>query len=410
MVLAAIVVGRYADLVLPVEYLVRPLVVAAVLAAVIGMVSLVAGSWAAPAASGLALIIGLGNLTVALCLSAVILAIVLLRKRGRLAAAPETAILEAAGIFLVLGSIRAVGVTTLPTTAGYDPTADGPPMVVIMLDGYPRSDTLAGFGFDNEPFLAALDARGFDRYPESRSAHVSTHRTLQALLTDEVVTDEPIPPDELRAIRLRLTVPPGFVEIDPPVGFVTMNAGPHIPTVGPTDFEADLIGQSVLGTLAPDWAWIGLMAGLRGASQDELDLVATTDAPRAFAHLMTPHPPFFYANGGEGEPSCWPPCGLYAHTFEEMGISRDAWDEGMRAQVAALNDQLLRTIDRVLDRHPDAVIVLFSDHGGRADTTDIEELHRSFLAARTPGHPGLYAAKPAAEDVIRTLLGAYGSN
>jgi len=56
------------------------------------------------------------------------------------------------------------------------------------------------------------------------------------------------------------------------------------------------------------------------------------------------------------------------------------------------------------------VIVLFSDHGGRADWEDEAELHRSFLAARTPGHPGLYADNPKAEEVIRTLLGAYGSN
>ncbi len=56
------------------------------------------------------------------------------------------------------------------------------------------------------------------------------------------------------------------------------------------------------------------------------------------------------------------------------------------------------------------MIVLFSDHGGRADRADEAELHRSFLAARTPDHPELYAANPEAEEVIRTLLGAYGSN
>ncbi len=138
-------------------------------------------------------------------------------------------------------------------------------------------------------------------------------------------------------------VPPGFVEIDPPVGFVTMDAGPHIPTVGPTDFEAQLIGQSVVGTLVPDWAWIGSHGGPGASIEDELELVATTDAPRVFAHLMAPHPPFFYADGGRAaDASCWPTCGLLRSHLRGDGHQPGRLGRaGMRAQVAALNEQLL---------------------------------------------------------------------
>ena len=101
---------------------------------------------------------------------------------------------------------------------------------------------------------------------------------------------------------------------------------------------------------------------------------------------------------------------MLAFTYDHMEISRDEWEAGMGTQVAALNKRLLSTIDEVLARHPDAVIVLFSDHGGRADSDDTAELHRSFLAARTPDHPRLFANAPFAEEVIRTLLRSYRSN
>jgi len=285
-------------------------------------------------------------------------------------------------------------------------------MVVILLDGYPRLDTLRQLGIDNQPFVDALEARGFDHYPDSHSEHTSTHRTLQAALTDQVVSNDPVATTELRTIRRQLVVPPGFVEVDPPVGFITMEAGPHILTPGPTDLEARLVAESALGVLAPDVAWNALISGLRDGVDAELATIATGDDRRVFVHVMDPHPPFLYP---WGDPPtiprwCWPECGMYAYTFAELGISREAWAEGMAAQINGLNARILTTIDQVLDRDLDAVIVLFSDHGGRADAADTAELHRSFLAARTPGHPHLYGDAPLAADVIRVLLDAYESN
>ena len=93
--------------------------------------------------------------------------------------------------------------------------------------------------------------------------------------------------------------------------------------------------------------------------------------------------------------------------MESMGVTEDRWADGMAGQLQVLNARLLETIDRVVDRHPDAVIVLFSDHGGRTSTADLDEWHRSFLAARTPGHPGLFSDEPRRDTIIRTLLSTY---
>ena len=51
-----------------------------------------------------------------------------------------------------------------------------------MLDAYARQDTLASMGLDNEPFLAALEARGFDVYRDSRSNYTWTSSTLASML------------------------------------------------------------------------------------------------------------------------------------------------------------------------------------------------------------------------------------
>jgi hypothetical protein len=57
---------------------------------------------------------------------------------------------------------------------------------------------------------------------------------------------------------------------------------------------------------------------------------------------------------------------------------------------------------------PNGVIVLFSDHGARYSLEMQEtEWPRSFLAARTPGHPDLFGEQPAPTILLRRLLETY---
>jgi hypothetical protein len=67
---------------------------------------------------------------------------------------------------------------------------------------------------------------------------------------------------------------------------------------------------------------------------------------------------------------------------------------GFGSYLGWLNRQLIETIDQLVARYPDVEIVLFSDHGGRFLESDKEEWHRTFLAARTPIRPGLFANSP----------------
>jgi hypothetical protein len=414
LVFAAVILGRFADDVFPAAYLLRPMAAALLLAAVLGVVSLVAAGYAPAVSAGLALMVGVPTPATALSMVAALLGLAFLRRRGRWAGQGESAALVLAFSFFALGAIRALPVIHVPA-----PSAEtvgegerGVPMVLFLLDGYPRSDTLDSLGIDNSAFIARLEERGFEHYPAAHSLNRSTHRTLQAMLTDDEVTDTPVNVEELREIHWRLPVPAGFVAVDPPIGFVTLGSGRHLAPGGPNDFEADLLGRSIIGTVFPDTGWALLLSGMRAGLDSALDLATATDAPRVFVHLMVPHRPFLYGPGGttDLQRRCWPECQVFADSMQDMGITREQWTEGMAAQLEAIHPRLLDAIDQILAGKPTAVIVLFSDHGGRMDEADRDEWHRSFLAARTPGHPGLFADAPRPDTVIRKLLEAYGTD
>jgi hypothetical protein len=172
---------------------------------------------------------------------------------------------------------------------------------------------------------------------------------------------------------------------------------------GLNDFEIGLVSASVIGSLASEWAAGVVGSSLRMHFEGSLDLVTSSTSPRLFAHLMAPHPPFVYA---DGLAPCWPGCGIFEANAEALGISIHEWGEQMARQLPAVNERILATIDDLLAADPDTVIVLFSDHGGRYGAEN-DEWHRSFLAARTPGHPDLFATEPHPHAVLRLVSSAY---
>ena len=60
--------------------------------------------------------------------------------------------------------------------------AGAPDIYVILLDEYPRTDTLAAvFGFDNRPFIDALTELGFEESAQSHSNYNATSPTLVSM-------------------------------------------------------------------------------------------------------------------------------------------------------------------------------------------------------------------------------------
>lgn len=244
----------------------------------------------------------------------------------------------------------------------------GDSVFLILLDGYPRADTLDALGVEISGFVSELEERGFDHYPSATSQHFSTWHTLTYMTTGE----SPSIDTTKHEMRASWTLPAGFVTVAPPLGSLTIPDVPVLNPGGPTTFEAALLRGSLVAPFVGDH----VMDGMRYQLDRSLDVLARTDETRVFAHLLAPHIPFLY-DGEEpkGVPECWPDCNPFDTTVnrEEIG-----------GYLEWLNPRLLETVDAILANHPTAEIVLFSDHGGRFDRNDPNEWRRVFFAARTP--------------------------
>jgi hypothetical protein len=131
--------------------------------------------------------------------------------------------------------------------------------------------------------------------------------------------------------------------------------------------------------------------------------MVASDAGRTFAHVLVPHPPLLYSGGLS---DCWPGCNIFDVEAAKLGISVREWSARMAGQLDAVNARVLSAVDAIIERDSQAVIVLFSDHGGRYDV-DLPEVHHTFLVARTPGNPRLFEAEPHPHALLRLTLGAY---
>jgi hypothetical protein len=405
MVTLVVVVAN--EVAIPLDFLLRPAAVVLLPALIIGLVCGLVGAVGRVAAVVAGVIVILPELWVLAVGLAGIEAIIWLAQRRVVTTRLGVGQLA---VFTVLVLFAVSLLRLAPSVADYAAAdsgpvdAPGPPVYLLLLDGYPRADELAKLGIDTSGFIGELEARGFDHYPDATSAHQWTHRTLQAMVAGSAdgIPDEAGWNTEEQAVRAALRLPTGFVAIDPPASHVVMRGGRQLTAGGMNDFEVHLLGMSLGGALARDWAAALVADSLRGHFEGSLRLLASSDSSRTFAHVLAPHPPFLYAGGVA---QCWPDCGIFDVTPSSLGMSLEEWADGMSEQLVAVNARVMTAVDDILERHPNAVIVLFSDHGGKFDGA--AELHHTFLAARTPGRPGLFEAEPHPHALLRLTMEAY---
>jgi len=438
--LAGYILGRFANDAFPTYYLYRPLAAAVPLAVVIGLLVAWRSTTYAPMVAGavVAAITFWASWTrfaVPILLVGVALLVVarVVRRRGRtlptLPRAVSTAATVFIGVFFASGLVRAV-LTLEGPIAPVEASADasGPNLYLVLLDGYPRGDTLMNdFGIDNAPFEQALEGRGFDMYRDALSDRRNTDFTLLALLNGTTVG---VPPDtdlsqegqwERRRQLSEAVLPIQAQEagyeywvVDSPAGFVTFTAGTHIQNGGINTLEEYMLASSALGPVVK-LAWptfpTDSVRDHFDHSVDSIVSLADPDSHRlVLGHLFEPHLPFLWDTAGNPEPvpEFWPRWSLFVWQIEHVGMSVDEFGDLLAGDLATVNPRLLAMVDEIVARDPGAVIVLFSDHGSRYSLELQEtEWHRSFLAARTPGHQNLFGPEPTTTDILRTLLPTY---
>lgn len=379
------VLAHWADRAMPPSYLIRPLLAAALIAVVVGAVSWPAGRFAVPVSAALAAGIAAMSLWVVLGAAVVALVVLVARMLGRPVEVSK-ALTVGAVVFLVGGIVRVVPLLSWPmSTAEAAESVGGPPTFVVLLDGYPRPDTLASLGIDVSPFLDDLAGRGFTHYPDAYTTEGWTHHTLTTVFGGTPTEDVFGSGAQRRAAKGSWHLPADFAYIAPPIGHVTIPGARQIGPDGLTNFEIDLLRRSALGRV--DWVGELVMDGLRDRLDSSLDLLAETEERRVFAHLLAPHTPFLYGADGEPMPApgCWPGCEIFDIDVDRLGITLDEWAAGAAGYLEYLNGRIIEAVDAIIARHPDAVVVLFSDHGGRYTYTEPEEWRRSFLTTRGVG-------------------------
>jgi hypothetical protein len=282
----------------------------------------------------------------------------------------------------VAGSMVALGAVDAPheelTDLRLAPSDPGelPDVYYIILDRYAGSTALAEtYEFDNEPFLSALEERGFKVARNAHSNYIKTPFSLASSLSldyvdadalkaeaDNAKDREPIH----RLLRDRLAVPTALKEL----GYEYLHVGnwwtPSATNVdadrtfhydGQDEFSTALAQTTLLRAVnepesAPTdpWDWRVLREHTRYAL-DKLDEIPALPGPKfVFAHLLLPHDPYVFDTDGS--------------FMDRAQVARQGQVDSYRRQLSYANDRMLQMVDRILAQSgPDAVIMLQADEG-----------------------------------------------
>jgi hypothetical protein len=457
---AAIVVHVWAGTAIHPSAMVRPFIIAMVIAiALVVLLTLVSRSrdLGALAATAVALWLIAANAypTIVLVLvPAFILLVALgLAKRGQPWRLGE--IITRGMTFVVVITVIAVGLQTVQSgalgravsdvqldLAGLGPTVapnpGDPDVYLILLDGYPGADAAAlDPTWDATAFGAALRERNFDVPDPTHSNYLQTLMTLASVfdmrhLADIPSLGPPYGPAELDGFRLRRAINDsqglanlhdrGYELTSIASGFAQpelRRVDHFIEPVGLDEYEVGVMRETgageVLMFLAPDLPG-ELQRNRIATSLEALTSEATraSDRPKfVFAHIAGPHPPYVY--DASGNPRRDGLSVYYADSGRDRGIDRlDALRLHL-AQSTYIAGRTLDAVDRILatSKAP-PVIVIFSDHGSgsgfdqaRPLESDLVERSSNILAVYSPGHPGLFAAPTTPVNILPRIFDAY---
>lgn len=256
-----------------------------------------------------------------------------------------------------------------------DDPDDLPDIYYIVMDRYGGPTALREtYGYDNEPFLAELETRGFRIARHAHANYIKTPLSLVSSLNMTLLdaaslrrqaTDGSDRGPIQRMLGQRLVVPAALKAI----GYQYVHLG-NWWTPTQTNVDADRVlrydGQDELTSVlaqttllramsgpdaAPtdpwDWEWMRdhVLYGLRS-----LDEVPGVPGPKyVFAHLLIPHPP--YVIDADGSP------------MERSDIARQGDRDSYIRFLRYGNDRVLAAIDAILSRDDDAIILLQGDEG-----------------------------------------------
>jgi hypothetical protein len=283
----------------------------------------------------------------------------------------------------------------------------------IILDGYTRADVLqALYAYDNQPFLTALEERGFFIAAESHSNYSYTVYSLASSMNMAHVNDAP---DELRssidvdqekvlskAVALLIKhnrVTDIFKDLE--YDIIAFDSGYGSSQIAATDTLAKspdinhFNPEAAFELMVMDTTLGKLYLKLRG--EDFVPLQSLFDDHRGrvlyalehvsdfaddpgpqfvFAHILSPHAPYVFTANGE------PRHGVAPFTLLDDRMDTEWSTDLYRDQVIFINTKVLQMVDEILAKSEiDPIIIIQADHSVRAweDQHPPAEIHQQIL-------------------------------
>jgi len=309
----------------------------------------------------------------------------------------------------------------------------GPDIYVFVLDAYAGAETLERYGFDNSPFLTALEQRGFDVASQSRTNYYGTYLTLASMLNMMPIQDLPQWTEAQEgnnglasAFRDAINRNRIFEDLYD-YGYrsaAIANLAPNVALHGAYDyldngalngFELEVLRStglmSLIELVAPDFLGDQYRNDLTDGLQMTHDLALDRrHRPRLIiSHLISPHSPMVF------DAQCGPRSSELYDTHEDIMAWLDAnLEDNIEqrrqdyvSQTQCLNSLLIPLIDDIIEKSAEPpVMVLMSDHGPSLSDSPLD-WYGNLFATYTPGHDDLFPEDATPINLFPTLLNAY---
>lgn len=309
-----------------------------------------------------------------------------------------------------------------------DPGEDLPNLLVVVLDGYARDDTLRNlYSTDNKDFRSELERMGFTVNQDARSNYNRTYASIASVLAlDTVITPDGDTESELSVMRsvdggdgefLRAFERAGYSVTFVPSIWAGSYCGSVVDRcveIGVTQHNAYwLLRTSLLAPVASrlmpypwsaaSWTRVTNLADIHLESQGKGPTVT-------WIHVALPHPPV--TRGSE--------CELHNEEWRQvLGLSTGGSEDQMRRdafaqQTECIDSVVIDQIRTVVDADPDVAVLILSDHGPDGqmqNLTPLEDHTRSqiheklsvLLAFRGPGRCGYAVNEDSLVTVTRSI-------
>jgi hypothetical protein len=256
-----------------------------------------------------------------------------------------------------------------------------PDMYYIILDAYGRQDRIEElYGYSNQPFVEALEERGFWVGDKTRSNYHYTRRSLPSSLNMIHLNEMDASKFATRTLSHQMINQGEVIKTLNQAGYETIALADGFPPIENASFNRYLTesyATSELDSALLGSTWIlPLMEAARRTSPfdssrqrllrrfDVLGDLAdeATDPMFVFAHILSPHRPFLFDAEGQhvGYPeSFWDGASYYDPKPE----TRDMYIRGYVGQLQFVNQRVLELIDKIKARDRESIIILQGDHG-----------------------------------------------